>query len=227
MPRSVIEEEYAVKRNEILDVAQRLVGTQGYSQVSIQDILNDLQISKGAFYHYFDSKQALLEALVDRIQEEIVAALAPVIHDPALSALVKLQRFFDAAASWKIARKEFLLALVRVWYADENALFRLKMQSAMIKQTSFLLTEIVAQGIREGCFATPYPDLAGEVVLSLILGLGEATLNLILSGQPVPDALQRLERTLAAYTHALERVLGAPNGSLHLIDTATLKEWVS
>ena len=47
------------KRNEILDSARRLVYSKGYEQMTIQDILGELQISKGAFYHYFDSKGAL------------------------------------------------------------------------------------------------------------------------------------------------------------------------
>ena len=67
MARIVKEEVYAEKRNAILDVAQRLIYTKGYEQMTIQDMLDDLQISKGAFYHYFDSKQAVLEALVERM----------------------------------------------------------------------------------------------------------------------------------------------------------------
>jgi len=63
MARVIKEQEHAERRNEILDVAQKLVYTRGYEQMSIQDILDALGISKGAFYHYFDSKQALLEAL--------------------------------------------------------------------------------------------------------------------------------------------------------------------
>ncbi len=51
--------------------------------MTIQDILDDLQISKGAFYHYFDSKQALLEAMVERIGVEAVQLLLPIVHDPA------------------------------------------------------------------------------------------------------------------------------------------------
>ena len=70
MARIVKEQAYAVKRNEILDVAQRLVYTKGYEQMTIQDILDGLPISKGAFYHYFDSKQALLEALIERMLKE-------------------------------------------------------------------------------------------------------------------------------------------------------------
>ena len=64
MARAVKEQEYVAKRNGILDAMQRFVYTKGYEQMTIQDILDDLQISKGAFYHYFDSKQAVLEALV-------------------------------------------------------------------------------------------------------------------------------------------------------------------
>ena len=55
MSRIVKEEEYTLRRNDILDTARRLVYTKGYEQMTIQDILDALQISKGAFYHYFDS----------------------------------------------------------------------------------------------------------------------------------------------------------------------------
>ena len=49
MPRVVKEEDYAARRNEILDVARKLVYTRGYEQMSIQNILDALKISKGAF----------------------------------------------------------------------------------------------------------------------------------------------------------------------------------
>src|SRR2546430_8516671 len=116
MARIVKEEAYAVKRNEILDVAQRLVYTKGYEQMTIQDILDGLQISKGAFYHYFDSKQALLEAIIERMQHEVEQILLPIVHDRELPALEKLHRFFATVSSWKTARKDFFLALLRVWY---------------------------------------------------------------------------------------------------------------
>jgi len=41
------------------------VYTTGFEQMSVQDILDELKISKGAFYHYFDSKLALLDGLVN------------------------------------------------------------------------------------------------------------------------------------------------------------------
>src|SRR5512135_1308764 len=149
MARTVKEEEYAVKRKEILDAAQRLVYTKGYEQMSIQDILNDLQISKGAFYHYFDSKGDLLEALIERMVQDVEPLILPIVHDPQSSAFEKMHGLFDASARWKTARKDYLMSLMRVWYADENALIRHKTYTRMLKYISTWLTAIIRQGIAE------------------------------------------------------------------------------
>ena len=225
MPRILKEEQYTVRRNEILDVTQRLVYTKGFGQMTIQDILDDLQISKGAFYHYFDSKQALLEALSERLQDEADRILIPIAQDAHLSALEKLERYFDTAARWKTAQKSYLLALLRVWYTDDNAIVRQKVYTTAVKRVTPLLSVIIRQGVQEGVFTTPFPDQVSEVVLSLVQSLGDTYARMLLSPEAEGGDLQSIERTSAAYSDALERILGAPPGSLHLVDTATLEEW--
>ncbi len=225
MARTVKEKEYAVRRNEILDVTQRLVYTRGYEQTAIQDILDELQISKGAFYHYFDSKQALLEALIERMRQEVEPLILPIAQDPHLPTLEKLQCFFDVAGRWKTAHKTYILALLRVWYADDNAIVRQKVQADLIKWATPWLTAIICQGIQEGVLTTPFPDQAGAIVLSLLQSLGDAFGELLLASEPQRDGLQRATTITAAYNDALERVLGAPAGALNLIDSETLQEW--
>ena len=222
-----IIKDYAERRQEIINVAQRLVYTKGYEQMTIQDILDEIHISKGAFYHYFDSKQQLLEALIEHIQHEAKAVIIPIVNDPALPALEKMQRVIGAVASWKTARKEYLLALVRVWYADDNAIVRQKVQTSLIKQIAPVFTEIVQQGIREGIFDTPYPDQMGEIILSTMQGLGEAFVDLLFFSEPRPDDLRQITKKVAAYTDALERILGTTSGSLQLMDEETIKTWVN
>jgi AcrR family transcriptional regulator len=225
MARSVNEKDYALKRNQILNVTQRLIYTKGYEQMAIQDILAELQISKGAFYHYFDSKPALLEALIERTQQEALQVLTPIVRDPHLRALDKLQRYFNAAVQWKTARKTFVIEMVRVWYTDHNAIVRQKMWATLSKQAMPLVAEIFHQGIREGVLNIPFPDQVSAVFLSLIQGLGDGFAELLLVDHPHGDELQRAERLIAAYNNALERVLGAPAGSVHLMDAESLKEW--
>jgi AcrR family transcriptional regulator len=227
MARIVKEEEYAEKRNAILVVAQRLIYTRGYEQVTIQDILDDLQISKGAFYHYFDSKQALLEALIERMGEEAVQLLLPIVHDPILPALDKFGRYLATLNRWKVGQKAFFLALLRVWFTDDNAIVRQKLRAIGIREIAPLLTEIIRQGVQEGVMTTTYPDQVGEVLTSLAQDAGETIGALLYSFDPKRDDLQRAERTVAAYTEAFERVLGVPAGSLTLADDQTLKEWFS
>ncbi len=217
--------EPSVRRNEIIDAAQRLVYTKGYEQMTIQDILDDLQISKGAFYHYFDSKGALLEAMIERMKEEAEPVVLPIVDDPAMQGIEKLQRFFDASARWKTARKDYLLALLPVWYADNNAIVRQKVQADLLKWAVPLLTRIIRQGIEEGIVTTPFPDQVGEVVLSIVVNLGDTFARLLLSPEAKIGDLQRVVSTVAAYNDALERVLGAPTGSLHLISEDMLVEW--
>jgi len=216
---------HAVRRNEILDVARRLVDTKGYEQMTIQDILDDLRISKGAFYHYFDSKQALLEAMIERMGEGVEQLVLAIVHDPALPALEKLQRVFDMLNRLKTARKELFLPLLRVWYADDNAIVRQKLRVVWLKLVAPWYSAIIRQGIQEGVFTTSYPDQVGEVVLSLIWDLSDTLGELLLSFKPERDDMLRVESIIAAYTDALERVLGVSTGSLHLTDAETLKEW--
>lgn len=225
MARPVKEQEYRVKRRAILDAARRLVQTKGYEQMAIQDILDDLQISKGAFYHYFGSKQALLEALIDHLLDEGEQLLIAITQDPMLSALEKLQRFFVQLAQWKTAQKDTLLGLLRVWYADENALVRQKLHAARIKRVTPWLSAIIRQGLEEGTLTTGYPDKVGQVVVSLLNDHSNTLAELLLSGQFGSEQFVHVEQTVAVYTDALERVLGVPSHSLQLVDVATLNAW--
>ena len=227
MARIVKEDEYNVRRNEILESAQRFVYTRGYEQMAIQDILDDLQISKGAFYHYFTSKQALLEALIERMMLDAEQVLTPIVNDPNLPALVKFQGFFDTIARWKTARKDFILALLQGWYSDGNAIVRQKVSAAGIKWYAPLLTEIICQGIREGGMNNPYPEQAGEVVLALMLGMGDAMAGLFLPDGLHPSDLPHIQGILASYGDALERILGTPTGSIQFVEMVTLQEWVA
>lgn len=223
MPRTVKEEEHASKRKEILEATQRLIYVKGFEQMSIQDLLNDLKISKGAFYHYYASKSELLEALIEHIFEQVLPVAAGIVNDPDLPALPKLQRYFETLGQWKVERKDALLALLQSWYSDENLVLRHKMSQRMINYAGDWFVQIVRQGIDEGVFSTPYADQVGRMVTALILSLGDLMAAWLLSPDhghgKSGDALKAVD----ALNDALERLLGAEKGSIttmspHMID---------
>jgi AcrR family transcriptional regulator len=225
MARKRTELPPSARRNEILDAAQRFVASKGFEQMTIEDILADLDISKGAFYHYFESKGVLLEALIGRMGEEARGVLVPILEDRQLAALQKLQAWFDMAAQWKTARKEFLLSLIRTWYHDDNAVVRLKLRSDTLAWITPLLSQVIRQGIDEGVFTPSYPEQVGQVVFSLLYDLGDNLAGGLLTVAPDESTYAAAQATTAAFTDAVERALGAQPGSLSMIDPEMLREW--
>jgi AcrR family transcriptional regulator len=222
-----IIKEYAVRRSEILDAAQGLIYTRGYEQMTIQDILDVLHISKGAFYHYFVSKPDLLEALIERMVEDARRLLVDQLAADSLPALEKLERCFAAANRWKLDQRDYLLALMQVWYHDDNAIVRLKAQESSTKMFAPFLAEIIQEGISQGVIQTHFPDQAAGVILSLLVGIGDAVSQLLLSGLPETEIMSRLQQLAGAYMEAIERTLQIAPGSLHLVDAESLKVWIN
>ena len=147
MARTTSHDKHAARENEILDAALVLIQSKGYEQMTIQDILDELQISKGAFYHYFRSKRALLQAVIARMADQMMTVLRPIVEDTGKPALAKLEAVFQAGAVWKSARMDAMIGLLHAWYADDNALVRDKLSRASLNQFRPVLGSIIEQGI--------------------------------------------------------------------------------
>jgi AcrR family transcriptional regulator len=229
MARVVKPEEHTAKRNEILDVALQLVYSKGYDKMTIQDILDQLQISKGAFYHYFDSKPDVLEALVERMAaQQVGPVLSSIQQDTHLTALEKLHRYFEMSTYWKTSKKELLIELMKIWYSDENALAREKVLASTMEHLGPFFTEIINQGVQEGTFTTSYPEVASQVTINLIYDLAYTSGQMLVSETAKENVnLQQVETLYAAYSDVLERVLGAPKGSIHFMAAEAMKAWFS
>src|SRR5215472_8405239 len=143
MPRTLNVEAHRDRREAFLDVAQRLIQTKGYEAMSIQDLLDQLETSKGALYHYFDSKEALLDGVVDRFADAAMAGVQPILDDPTLPAMRKLERTFGAIASIKAEQRELVLAIMEVWNADGNAIVRKKLKRLSTSRLGPILSAVI------------------------------------------------------------------------------------
>ncbi len=229
MARTLKPQEYAEKRSEILNVVQRLVYSKGFAQMTIQDVLDELKISKGAFYHYFDSKQALLEGLTERMIDAAEQIIIPIVNDPTLSALLKFRQFLDSMSSWKLNQKGLVIGILRAWFADDNALVRQRVNALIDQRIAPLFSQIVRQGIAEGTFTTAYPDRVGSVILSLLVGLQNAIGALLFEDGTHLTPQQKSAQIVACYDvyfDALERTLGAQYGTVFRVEIETVQVWL-
>jgi hypothetical protein len=115
---------------------------------------------------------------------------------------------------------------MKVYFQEENALFREKINQARIHFTVPLLGQIIRQGIEEGEFETDDPELTAEIIIEMGQPLSRNFADLIMNADQTDDNLAIIRKRINGYHTALERVLAAQPGSLQLIDFEQLKKWL-
>ena len=86
-------------RNLLLDVARENFTQHGYAATSIDDIIQQAGVARGALYHHFSGKEALFRAVYETVEGEVVArvmAAAAAQASPWESVRAGLSTFLDA-----------------------------------------------------------------------------------------------------------------------------------
>lgn len=225
MTQAVAQPATISSRDAIVDVAERLIRTKGYERMSIQEVQDELGVSRGAIYHHFGSKEALLQAVVERMTDAVMDVLRPIVEDPAATAVLKLQTLFLVAGRWKTERRDLVLALLAVWLSDVNAVARAKLRRVGASRLAPVLEDIIWQGMGEGAFTVSSAEHAARVLWTLLEGAGDTAGELLIDHHAAAIPVAEARRALAAYEEAVERVLGLPPGSFTYIDDQTLRVW--
>src|SRR5258706_8666651 len=63
-------------RGQLVVIGRRLFAAHGYDATSIEAVLREAKISRGALYHHFDGKEALFAAVLETVEADVAAAIA-------------------------------------------------------------------------------------------------------------------------------------------------------
>ena len=99
------------------------------------------------------------------------------------------------------------------------------MTSESLKSTAHLIEPILRQGIEEKVFTTRFPEQVAVIVAGVALSLTDTIIGLLLSPKPDQATFQQSQITLDAYVETIERIVGAPSGSLNIFEPNAFKEW--
>ncbi len=212
-----VVKEHDERKNELLDVAQTLFYEEGYEKTSIAKIIRAVGVAKGTFYHYFVSKTDLLDQLLERQVRSMLKKIEPVLSDPNLDAIDKMNKAHAVSGQYKVAHKKVFMMLLRALYADENAVLRDKLSKIRMNTVAPIFAKIIEQGISEGHFTTSNAQYAAEMIMGLTNHLFDAVARLLLQAKPTAENKRHLLERSQAYEQAVNRILGAPDGSIHIM----------
>lgn len=225
MPFPHIVRAAPARRDELLDVAQRLFALHGYDGTSVNQIISELGVSKGAFYHYFTSKEDLVEGLACRFAALMAAETEALLRDPTMDAFSKLMAFLVTSRRHKEANVAELRATFEPLFRAENVRLYEKTQRAVTGVVRPILIRIIAEGVAEQTFETSDSENAADTIMHLLT----ANRDLLTELYNTRDArrFRALGETLMGklrYTATvIDRILGLPEGSIELADRDTFE----
>lgn len=196
-----IVKEAAERRDEILDVAERLFCTNGYDNTSTNDILAEIGIARGTLYYHFKSKEDILDAMIDRILDEIIRKAKNIALNESMPVLERLTKTVLAA---NVDTKTGDMILEQV-HKPQNALMHAKMQEKLLSQLVPLFVKIIEDGIAQNLMQTDYPE---DTIQMLLLYSNSVFDESIAYSQDVK------KRKVLAFINNVEILLHMERGSL-------------
>jgi TetR/AcrR family transcriptional repressor of nem operon len=164
-------------RDRILATARDLFHRQGFSAVGINTICRAAGVVKGSFYHFFPSKQALLEAVMECHQAELIEELEAANReapDGRGRVLAQFSRLLDSAERQKAAQGRVLGCPIGALASETAAANEPARRAslAVFRAWSRLLAEQVRAGIADGSIAGSVDaESAALSLLAVIQGM--------------------------------------------------------
>jgi AcrR family transcriptional regulator len=171
MPRPRFDKLPAEKRERILEAAAKEFTAHGYDGASLNRILDEAGISKGAAYYYFDDKADLYATAVRHYSQELLASTA---FDPTR---LTAENFWDELAD--LYRQQFTIYAERPWvFGIAKAGGSLSAETLsqgplaeVWEQAQLLLVGLLEHGRELGAIRDDMPD---ELLLSLLIAVDDA-----------------------------------------------------
>lgn len=190
--------QYSDVRTGILATGQRIMAGKGYSAVGLNEILTAAGVPKGSFYHYFGSKDAFGEALLENYFEDYLAEFDRILAQPGRTMAQRLMDYWQlwqASQSYEDCQGKCLAVKLGAEVADLSEAMRLALQRGT-EGIVGRLTQAIAAGVDEGSLAIDGD--AASVARSLYqLWLGASIMAKIArTAQPFDTALATTRRML-------------------------------
>jgi AcrR family transcriptional regulator len=173
MPRHKDSERERVlgeTRQRLIDAATHEFAREGFTKANVDRISRAAGFGKGTIYNYFDSKRALMAAVIDELSRahvEFMAAAVQQESDPTR----RLQCFFEAGFAFVRDHFAQLQVMINTIYGPDAG-FKEYLYAAYQPMFRLVEEEIVAAGMARGAFRPVDPRAMALLIMTIYLGTG-------------------------------------------------------
>ncbi|MDO5351190.1 MAG: TetR/AcrR family transcriptional regulator [Lachnospiraceae bacterium] len=196
------------KRDLILDAMQELMSTSSIQTISVSDIAQKAGIGKGSIYYYFNSKNDIIEAVIERSYSRVLDEGQALAASQDIGAFEKMEIIYQACldSSLELKRQE---ALNTFNEQQQSALIHQKFVGIIITRLEPILTDIIRQGIEEGRIRCEFPEETARIILTI--------LTVTLDNSLAPISQEKIIRVLNGFAWMLEESQEIPENTLQFL----------
>lgn len=216
-------------QQEFLRAALTLFYEKGYEKTTIKDLIEKAGLSKGAFYHYFHSKEDLLDAMAKEIAKRAILMMNEIRRRADLTALEKMNAIIEAINDHRGREEGKRSKIKRVSLFEENLKLEKRISKVLRERAVDFIEEIIQTAILEGAVETWNPRELAEFTLFMVLHLNTSIDELIFEQEDhvgergKEEFLRELEKKLLFYEEIFQRVYQWRGGSIDLKETYVKK----
>ena len=191
------------RKNELIKIAYKKFLENGYEQTSVDEIIEAAQIAKGTYYYYFQSKEQMLEEVVEMMSAKGSERAAEVLK----SDLSIPEKIVGIMLAYRPMADE--LTIQDTLNQPENILLHDRINKKLLANAVPLLSEAVREGIRQGVFECEQVEERVKMILiiSRIFDDGDYTRNDVI-----------------AFIDLVEKLIGAKPGAMGFIEKLIRRE---
>lgn len=187
-----------IRKQELIKIAYQLFITKGYENTSVDEIIASAGIAKGTYYYHFESKEQMLESVVNMMIDEGVERAKKVVE----SKLELEEKLVYTILALRVTPEE--QSVEDTINAKENIILHKKVNDRVIEEAVPILSKIVREAKEEGRFQCD-DHIEERVKMTLILS------------NEMFDHNEVKESDILVFIDTLEKIYGANPGSLTFI----------
>ncbi len=188
-----------VRKNEILDTAQRLFIEKGYIQTSVSEIVKEIGVAQGTFYYYFKTKEDVINAIIGRYTDEIIKDAEVCMNRQDWDMKQKLENLAKAEISVNMKNSGYL-------HSIQSADIHTRILTVMAQKLTPFYTRLIEEGIESGICKTEYPKEFAESMF--------VTSHILFDPGLFHRTREEFEKCVSAWIDSVEKTLGLEKGSL-------------
>lgn len=198
------------KIDVILDSAEELMCSmdEPNREITVDMIAKNAGIGKGSIYYYFESKDDIVDAVIERSYTSAIQEYFTITAN-CDTTLEKVQMLFRSMVckEFQDSQKNVILSL----HVQDNMLIHCKMMITAIQTVSPILEQLLLEGVKDGSVYTETPQESAEMIVAM--------LTFLLNQSFFPTDYEKTYRKLKLYAKVLETCLRAEPGSFDFLFT--------